>query len=127
MKNFSLQFLKYFGVAGIGYIIDFVTMVVAKEVFHFHYLVSATAGFTLGLIIVYALSSRYVFGKSKISSRRNEFVVFSLIGIVGLGILNLFMWVFTSGLSIDYMLSKVIATVAVYMWNFFSRRSMYHS
>jgi len=127
MKKLSIQFAKYFGVAGIGYTIDFGTMVLLKEVFHVHYLTSATIGFILGLVIVYALSSRYVFGASKLSSRRREFVLFALIGVVGLGILNLLMWLLTDSLHIDYMLSKILATIVVYMWNFFARRALYHN
>ncbi len=127
MKKFTLQFIKYFGVAGIGYVVDFGTMILCKEFFHLHYLVSATLGFILGLIVVYILSGRYVFGKSKLSSRRSEFIVFALIGVVGLVILNLLMWVLTGGLHVDYILSKVLATVIVYAWNFFARRALYHS
>lgn len=126
MKKLFIQFTKYFGVAGIGYVIDFGTMVLCKEVFHLHYLFSATIGFILGLIVVYILSSRYVFGESKLISRRKEFALFALIGVIGLGILNLLMWFLTSGLYVDYMLSKILATVVVYIWNFFARRALYH-
>lgn len=126
MKKLAIQFTKYFGVAGVGYIVDFGTMVLLKEIFHFHYLISAILSFILGLVVVYILSSRYVFGESKLSSRRKEFALFTLIGLVGLGLLSLLMWVLTDSLNIDYMLSKIIATVVVYMWNFFARRTLYH-
>lgn len=127
MPKVAIQFMKYFGVALIGYIFDFGSMIICKEIFHFYYLISATIGFILGLIVVYILSGRYVFGESKLSSRRQEFLIFTLIGLVGLGILSLLMWVMTSGLQINYILSKLLATIVVYAWNFFARRSLYHN
>ncbi len=127
MKKLSIQFAKYFGVAGIGYLVDFGSMIAAKEILHLHYLISATIGFILGLIVVYILSGRYVFGESKITSRKKEFLLFALIGVVGLGILNLLMWALTSGLHVNYLLSKILATIVVYAWNFFARRGLYHN
>jgi putative flippase GtrA len=120
------QFIKYFGVALIGYVFDFGILIVTKEVFNMHYLVAATGGFLGGLIVVYLLSNRYVFGKSRIQSKSIEFGIFALIGIIGLILLNLLMWALTDGLGVNYILSKIAATVVVYIWNFFARRRMYH-
>ena len=106
--------------------VDLSTLIICKELFHLHYLLSATLGFMLGLVVVYTLSSRYVFGASKLASKRREFALFALIGIIGLLILNVLMWVLTAGLGINYLASKIGATVVVYAWNFFARRSMYH-
>lgn len=74
MKKLSIQFVKYFGVACIGYLVDFGSMIAAKEILHLRYLISATIGFILGLIVVYILNGRYVFGESKIASRKKEFL-----------------------------------------------------
>lgn len=126
-KNFIYQITKYFGAALIGYAVDFGTLIVLTEVFRVYYLISATAGFILGLIVVYVISNKYVFGESKIKSKTNEFLLFGLIGLIGLAILNLLMWSLTSGLHVNYIVSKLLATVIVYAWNFFARRSLYHS
>jgi len=120
------QFIRYFGVALVGYVFDFGSLILLREVLGAHYLVAASIGFIIGLIIVYFLSNRYVFGESKVKSKSLEFGIFALVGIIGLAILNLLMWVFTEQFGINYLLSKVIATVFVYMWNFFARRSLYH-
>lgn len=126
-RKLAIQFLKYFGTALVGYAFDFGSLIIAKEVFHIHYLISATIGFVVGLIVVYILSNRYVFGESKINSKTHEFLLFTVIGLVGLGLLNLLMWAMTSGMGINYLVSKVLATVVVYGWNFFARRSLYHN
>lgn len=121
------QFTQYFAVALIGFAFDFGTLVISKELFGLHYLMAAIVGFTVGLIIVYGLSERFVFSNPKISSRSVSFAVFAIIGLVGLGLLSLLMWIFTDILGIAYILSKLIATIFVYIWNFFARRSLYHN
>lgn len=120
------QFTKYFGVALIGYAVDFGSLIVLKEVLHFYYLFAASSGFVLGLIVTYILSNKYVFGKSKFKSKYVEFGFFAAVGLVGLGLLNLFMWIMTGLFLVNYIVSKIIATVFVYLWNFFARRKLYH-
>lgn len=121
-----MQFIKYFGVALVGYVFDLGIMILLHELLDIHYLIAATCGFIVGLFVVYILSNRYVFGQSKIQSKSAEFGLFALIGLVGLGILNLLMWIFTDYLLLNYIVSKIFATAFVYMWNFFARRSLYH-
>jgi len=126
-RDIGLQFIKYFGAALVGYVVDFGTLIICKEIFGLHYLISATAGFVLGLVVVYVLSNKYVFGESKLQSKRQELLLFAVIGLVGLVILNILMWALTSGAGINYLISKIAATVIVYIWNFFARRALYHN
>lgn len=121
------QFIKYFGAALVGYGFDFGLLILLHELLDVHYLIAASCGFVAGLIVLYVISGRYVFGESKIKSRKLEFILFALIGLVGLGILNILMFCFTGLLGFSYLLSKILATVFVYIWNFFARRSLYHS
>lgn len=127
LKKIARQFVRYFFVAGLGYIVDFSTLFILHEVFKVHYLLSAGAGFILGLIVVYIMSSIFVFKNSKIKSRSLEIGLFVFIGVIGLLFLSLIMWVLTGLLGISYIISKIIATVFVYAWNFFARRSLYHN
>lgn len=118
------QFIRYFLIAAIGLVFDFATVIFTKEVLHFYYLIAACSGFVLGLIITYVLSNKLVFGKPKDSTSK-AFLLFGIIGLVGLGILNLLMWIFTSELGVNYIASKALATVVVFIWNFFARRTLY--
>lgn len=126
IRHVSTQFIGYFGVALVGYGFDFGTLILLREVFHVHYLVAATVGFIVGLLVIYVLSNKYVFGTSKIKSKSTEFGLFALIGLIGLLFLNALMWILTDKFQINYIFSKIVATVFVYMWNFFARRSLYH-
>lgn len=119
------QFVRYFGVALIGLVVDFGTLVLLTSVFHVYYLLGATAGFILGLLVTYVLSERFVFTAPRVANGWIRFLIFGLIGLVGLGLLNGIMWVLTDWLGLFYVWSKVAATVVVYIWNFFARRSLY--
>lgn len=118
------QLIRYAFVAGVGLIIDFGAVIVTKQVLHFNYLVAACCGFILGLIVTYILSNKLVFGSPR-GQTRHLFALFALIGLVGLGILNLLMWILTGHLGFNYILSKAIATIAVFLWNFYARKSLY--
>lgn len=118
------QMFRYAFVAGFGLVVDFGTVIFTKQILGWHYLVAACAGFGLGLIVTYVLSNLMVFGQPK-GDKRKLFVTFALIGVIGLGILNLLMWGLTGGLGLNYIVSKALATIVVFMWNFFARKSLY--
>jgi len=120
------QFMRYLIVAFIGLGFDFGTLVFLREVVGVYYLAAAAGGFVAGLIVNYILSAKYVFSNPKIKSHAMNFGLFGLIGLIGLGILSVLMWILTSGLGINYIISKVLATVVVYAWNFLARRRLYH-
>lgn len=87
-----------------------------------YYLLSATISFIAGLVVNYLLSTSWIFRKSKLASRWTEFIIYSAIGVVGLGMNALFLYVFTDWLHIYYMLSKIITAAMVMLWNFFARK-----
>lgn len=119
------QFAQYFWVALIGLSFDFGSLVFLTEVVGLNYLVSAGLGFSVGLVVNFFLSERFVFRDPSIASSRLRFALYALIGAIGLGILSFLMWVLVESLGIPYVVSKVFATAVVYAWNFFARRVMY--
>lgn len=121
------QLIRYLAVAFVGLGFDFGTLVLLHQVFGVFYLAAAAGGFSAGLVVNYFLSSKYVFSNPKIKSHAMNFGLFAVIGLVGLGILSLIMWALTGRLGINYVISKVVATIFVYAWNFFARRALYHN
>lgn len=126
-RHLLRQFSRYFLVAGLGYLVDIGTLFILHDFFGVHYLVAAALGFTFGLIITYIMSSLFVFGESKLTSKTAEIGLFAIIGIGGLGILAVLMWLLVDMLGLNYLLAKILATIVVYAWNFFARRSLYHN
>jgi putative flippase GtrA len=117
-----LQFLRYTCVGGIAFSVDFSTLFILTELFGIYYLISAAFAFVLGLVTNYCASVLWVFNKRTLQSRFLEFAAFALIGLVGLGLNEFFLWLFTEEFAIHYLLSKMISAVLVYLFNFISRR-----
>ena len=120
--NTLIQLFRYGFVGGAAFLVDYVVLVLLTEVFGMHYLLSATISFILGLVTNYLLSVVWVFNKRTLGNRWAEFAVFAIIGVIGLGLNALIMYVCTDKLGIHYMISKIISTVIVFFWNFFARK-----
>jgi putative flippase GtrA len=123
----SVQFFKYVFVGGIAYCVDFGSLFFLTEVVKIHYLVSAAIAFILGLLTNYALSIFWVFSKRTLANKRTEFLVFSMIGLVGLGLNEVIIWFFTESMHFHYLISKIFSTVVVFIWNFTARKKILFS
>ena len=123
-NNTLLQLFRYTFVGGFAFIVDFGTLFLLTTYFHVHYLISAGIAFIFGLVLNYFLSVKWVFNSRAIANRVSEFLLFALIGLVGLGFNELFLYLFTSIFGIYYLLSKIITSFIVYFWNFFARKVM---
>lgn len=116
------QLMRYGVVGAVALAADFGSLFALTELAGWHYLVSAAAAFLVGLVVNYALSIRWVFAQRSMESRSAEFGVFAGIGVVGLGLNEIVMWAFTSGVGLHYGLSKAIAAVVGFAWNFGIRK-----
>jgi len=120
--NTFLQFFRYLFVGGGAFVVDFGLLFVFTYFLHLHYLLSATLSFIAGLLVNYFISTRWVFNRKTVKNKYLEFLIFAIIGVIGLGFNDLFMWIFTDRCGIYFMLSKIITTAIVYFWNFFARK-----
>ncbi len=123
-KNSYVQFFRYGFVAFVSLAVDFGGMVLLTEVFGINYLLSATLSFIAGLLTNYYLSRIWVFHSSKLENVKWEFAIFAMIGVVGLILTDLILWILTDGFGVYYMISKAVATVLVYFWNFGARKKI---
>lgn len=117
-----IQLFRYFVVGGAAFLVDFGSLFVLTDFFGVYYLISAAIAFILGLIVNYGLSISWVFNNRTLENSTLEFGVFSLIGIVGLGLNEIFIWFFTAEIGFYYLISKMISAVIVLFWNFFARK-----
>lgn len=119
---FEHQICRYAVVGGIAFIIDWTVLFVLTEFFQWHYLASAALSFVLGVVVNYTLSLKWVFDVRTFTKRSIEFAVFAVIGVLGLGLNELFIGLFTEVFAIYYMISKLLATALVFFWNFYARK-----
>lgn len=121
------QFIRYLFTGGLAFIVDFGLFALCLYVFEWHYLLANLAGLVAGLILNYALSVAWVFAGCKRTLEKKkfaEFSIFTLIGLAGVGINQLLMFIMVGQLEWLEMLSKMIAAIVVLMWNFGARKLM---
>lgn len=124
-KNGFLQFVRYVFVGGIATVVDWGALFLLTEIAHIYHLVSAIIAFVAGLITNFLLSKLLVFNANEVKVNPTlEFISYGVIGIVGLGITELIMFLLTDCLSVHYMISKMIATVIVLAWNYLARKKI---
>jgi len=116
------QFIRYLYVGGLSFLVDFTCLYYLTEHIGMHYLISATLAFSLGLTTNYLLCLAWVFDFRRMPNRWHEFMVFSAIGLFGLVLNNLLLWLLTEHAGLYYLVSKIIATAAILFFNFSLRR-----
>ena len=121
-NSISIQFFRSIFVGGLATIVDFGFLYFFTEFVNIYYLTSAALAFILGLTTNYILSIVWVFNRRKFTKKWLEFVIFAIIGIVGLILNELIIWYFTEYLHFHYLLSKVVSTIVVFSWNFLARK-----
>lgn len=121
-NSLFVQLFRYIIVGGVSFLVDYALLFTLTEYLHLHYLLSATISFVAGLLVNYLLSTSWIFRHSKLKSRSAEFVIYGIIGVIGLLLNNLLLYVFTDWMGIHYMFSKLITAVLVMGWNFMGRK-----
>ena len=115
------QILKFGLVGGTAFVIDYVLLYFCTEFLHIHYLISSIISFTVSVIFNYILSIKWVFDVKKKQDVK-DFVIFIILSVIGLGINSLIMYVIVEKFGVYYMLSKIVSTAVVMVYNFITRK-----
>jgi putative flippase GtrA len=89
---------------------------------HVHYLAAAPTGYALGIVVIYLLSTRWVFSSRRLTSVRSEFLIFTLIGIAGLLLNQAVIYVCVETFSTSFELAKLASAAIVFGFNFGGRK-----
>ena len=115
-----MEFIKKiakFGVVGfIGMLIDFLVTWLCKEKFKINKYIANSLGFTCAVINNFYLNLKWTFQST--GNTNVYFIKFILISVVGLGLNNMFVYLFSDRLSINFYVSKALAVLCVFAWNF---------
>ena len=103
-------------------VVDMALLFVLRDVAHLNLYLATALAFCAGVTTNYIMSVLWVFHRRQVKSRVVEIVVFVVLGVVGLGMNELLMWLLSDRLGLHYLLTKLIATMIVYFWNFFARK-----
>ena len=143
MKKLIEQILK-FGVVGVVcFLIDFLITMglstllrsVAGMPTGSAALVGAFFGFTISVIVNYLLSMKYVFVRKEEMDRKKEFIIFTILSLIGLVINELIIkvsidvlyenWIWLKNLigpTTVTAAAKIVATAIVMVYNFITRK-----
>ena len=122
MKKLLEQIVR-FGIVGvIAFVVDYTVLLLLTEVMGIHYLISSAVSFVVSVAVNYVLSIAFVFETDKSRSKGQEFALFAVMSVGGLGINQLMMWLLSDRLFIPYQLSKLFATAVVMVYNFITRK-----
>lgn len=120
-NNTFIQFFRYIFVGGVAFLADGGSLFLITTI-GVNYLISVIFAFVIGLAVNYGLSKLLVFENSSVNGKI-EFLVYGIIGVIGLGFTEIIMYVLTEIAGLYFMVSKVIATIIVLVWNFVARKN----
>ncbi|MBP1560251.1 MAG: GtrA family protein [Oscillospiraceae bacterium] len=124
------EFFRYAVVGGIAFLIDSGTLFLFREFIlnggtPVELFISTAMGFIAGLIANYILSLVFVFRKSENKSSGKSvkgFIIFTVIGIIGLGLTELGMYTGVYLLKLHYLITKIVVAGLVLIWNYCGRK-----
>ena len=124
--NTFIQLFRYFFVAAGSFVMDYGFYFLLSYIFGVQYLIAAIAGFIAGTSTNYLISKYMVFQGEPQSRSVEVFLVFLISGI-GLLWLELGLYLLTDIYGMHYLLSKLVMTAVVFLWNFFARKFFMYS
>ncbi len=128
------EVVRFVLTGGVCFLIEYAALLALKEWLGLDVLIATPLAFLVSVAFNYLLCVTWVFDGAKDGSRRAQmgFVVTSL---MGLGLNWVLMWALTAlfgqdavlltvfGVAVKvYMVNKVIATLLVMIWNYFTKR-----
>lgn len=140
-KKLISQILKFGVVGGLSFVIDFVITLIVSTILRKTGVsiensaaIGGLFGFCISLIFNYIMSMKFVFERKDDMDRKKEFIIFTVLSVIGLGIneLILYFGVMLCNSSIPTIVEqyptyitagvKIVATGIVMVYNFISRK-----
>ena len=128
MSLIRVEIVRYFVASMIALMLDMAIFVIGVRALHLPWWTSAALGFSAGVMLAYFLSIYLVFGLRRLKHQpRHEFLLFLLIGFLGLGVTQLTLLLFIEYGKLGAELSRVISTGITFLFNFFVRKAIIFS
>lgn len=116
---------RYFIASLLALAADLATLSACLRLLHVNLAWSATAGFTVGAVVAYVLSIRWVFRQRAFENAPAvEFLSFVAIGIAGLGVTQLVLWVGVTEFDLLPEAVKLAAAGITFAFNYLLRKSL---
>ena len=114
--------MRFLIIGGATFLIEFVLLYGLTDIVGIYYLISSAIAFTMAVIVNYFLCLRWVF-QGPVNKNTKSRLLFIGSSIIGLGINQVFMWLFVEWVGIYYLAAKVLSTGIVTVWNYIMKRN----
>lgn len=111
------RFFRFCIIGFIGFIIDFGTTWISKEKLKVNKYLSNSLGFVLASSTNFFLNRYFTF-RNDDPEILVQFFKFAMVAVVGLGLNNLFVFLFTDKVKLNFYMAKIGAVAIVLFWNF---------
>lgn len=122
-RDIAIQFLKFSIVGIIAFFIDYGLFLLLTYACGMFYIAASTISFLVSTVFNYAMSMRYVFEGKETQTAMQQFIIFTVLSIIGLGLNQLFLWACVSLLFLPEWFGKLAATFLVMIYNFITRKT----
>jgi putative flippase GtrA len=116
-----MKIIKYFFVGGIAATVDLTIFFIFAKLFGFNYLVIGAIGFIIATLVNYVISIHVVFNSGARFTKNVEITFIYIVSVIGLATNQMVLYVAIDILSIEMMISKILATGTVFLWNYTMR------
>ena len=121
----SPDLVRYFTASLLALAADLGTLSLCLRGLHFSLGWSASVGFVVGAVVAYLLSIRWVFRQRAFADAPAvEFLAFVGVGIAGLGITQVLLWLGVMKLHMLPELVKLAAAIVTFAFNYFVRKTL---
>jgi len=112
----GMQFTRFATCGAVGTLAHYLLLVLLVQGLGSSPVAASSAGFVLGAAVNYTLNYRYTFRSSK--PHREAMWKFFLVALIGASINAALMSILIHHVNLHYLLSQMIATGTVLVWNF---------
>lgn len=120
------EFVRYFACSGVALGVDSALYALGLRL-GLGYPVDAVVGFLAGLAAAYLLSVRFAFSERSHRDARMEFLIFAAVGIFGLALTEILLWLQIDMMGVSALYAKVGAAGSVFLFNFAARKILLFS
>jgi putative flippase GtrA len=121
-KPGRIELVRYFVASVFALLVDIALLMLLTQAFAIHYLAANVLSFVSGSIVAYLISTHWVFEKHRLSNKPLEYLIFVLIGVLGLGVNEAALWTCMEVLVWSLLPAKLVSACISFLFNFAARK-----
>jgi len=124
MNAIIKEAIGYLAASACALVVDITILWALVHFIFFEYLVAATISYLAGAVVAYEISVKVAFKQHRFRERDSEFILFVIIGGIGLVINAGVIFVAVSYVGLNYLAAKGVAAAFTFTCNFIARRQI---